>query len=272
MRDRPQHFARLGLDADQGVGMPDDQLPLAAQRADDRRRVARFRGAAGLPQLAAGLAVEGHDGLVLAADDGDQPPAIDQRRPGISVDRHFNAIVAHEVLLPYDMAGRRVETEQVAHRAQRIDLVVVNGRRGPRTGTVGDRVGAGVGLGPKLLAGGLVQADDPFLAGRLVAVVPLGLDVFRGPVGQYAVHHEDLSLGDGRPGETGSQGGIASGPAGPRRGSFPRSPARARRLRGPRRAIAANRRHGLPARDLPAQRSSGATVARFVGSWGFRFL
>ncbi|MCY2993530.1 MAG: hypothetical protein NTY19_37475 [Planctomycetota bacterium] len=86
----------------------------------------------GLPQLPAGMPVQGHHHLAFPADHHDQPVAIDQRRAGEAVQRDFSMVIADEILLLHDPARGRVETPQVAHRAKGIHPIAADGRRGAR--------------------------------------------------------------------------------------------------------------------------------------------
>ena len=64
------------------LGMPEDELPLAAGLVDDRRAVARLLGAQRAPDLLAGVLVEGDRRAAGAAHQANQPVAVQQRMPG----------------------------------------------------------------------------------------------------------------------------------------------------------------------------------------------
>src|SRR5262245_41760430 len=108
-------------------------------------------------------------------------------------------VVFREVLRPDWLAVGGVEAEQIAHRAEGINVAAVHDRRRPRAGRVGDiRVGAVVGVGPDRLAVGRVHAHDALAAGLCAR----GRRVLRVRLAFHAVHDVQLAAGDGRPGVT----------------------------------------------------------------------
>src|SRR5262249_53685350 len=147
-----------------------------------------------LPQLLAGVLVEGDDRAAVAADQADQLVAVDERVRRPAPDLRLGLVVPGEVLRPDDLAGVGFQTEQVAHAAERIHLALVDDGRGARPFGVGDLVGAVVLVLPEELAVGGAEAQDALAAGQaaLGELLALGEDV------ALAVHDVDLAAGDGR--------------------------------------------------------------------------
>src|SRR5437764_969785 len=61
------------------LGVPQDQLPLAARANDDRRAVAGLARRQGPPQLLAGVLVEGDGNAARTADEADEPRPVQER-------------------------------------------------------------------------------------------------------------------------------------------------------------------------------------------------
>ena len=79
-RHRPVRRARFRIERDDGLGVPDDELPCSAGREDDRRAVPRILKAQRPPDFLARILVEGDDtGSVRPADQADQSLAVDER-------------------------------------------------------------------------------------------------------------------------------------------------------------------------------------------------
>ena len=133
----PQELAGFRIDADDALGQELNILLYSRGLADDDRRigclVATWHGA--FPDHVARLPVERNDGRIAAAWGANQFVAIDQRRFGIGPYAGFAMKIIGQVLFPENLAGGRLEADQVAvgtegveHRA--IDLPT-DCRRGP---------------------------------------------------------------------------------------------------------------------------------------------
>ena len=188
----PVDRAGLRIERDERRRVPDDELPRAARLVDDRLAVAHLPDHVDrAPELLAGPLVEGDDQRVrLAADDGDQPVAVDQRRARGAPGRDAGVVLGDVVLAPDHVAGLDVETEQAAGGAGDVDPVTVDGRRGPRAAGVRNHqhaVGGPPLAGPENLAGLLVERHD-----ALGAVERPRLRILQ------PVEHEHAAVGDGR--------------------------------------------------------------------------
>src|SRR5262249_38884582 len=190
------------------IRQPDDELALAGRLVDHRRAVAQLGAAQRqrLPQLLAAVLVEGDHDAVLAADQADQPVAIEQRVGGVAPQRHTSAVILGEVLRPQHLAAGSVETGQVAHRSQRVDLAAGDHGRHARTDRIGDRVSTGILVLPELLAVGRVETEDALAACQAI-LRELVVRVSDAP-GKLAVHQVDLAAGYSRPGVTATDGGA----------------------------------------------------------------
>ena len=190
--------------------MPDDELPDAAGLVDDRLAVAHLADdVEGAPQLLPGPLVERHHQRVrLAADDGDQPVAVDQRRARDTPGGDAGVVVVDIVLRPDQLARFDIDTTQNPGRADRIHAVAVDRWRGARAAGVRDlqhAVRRGPLVGPQLLPGRLVEGDE-----ALGAVERARLRILQ------PVENEHAPARHGRSRETGSdrrpprnlQGGI----------------------------------------------------------------
>src|SRR5262245_49458161 len=135
MLDFPEHLAGLRIEGTEPGRMKDDQLTDARRLEDDRLVVARCRfRRQRAPQLRAGVLVERHDLRVrFAADETNQSIAVDERRAGDAPRRDRRVEILDVILLPEDPAGVDVEREQVSHRAEYVDAIAINRRRGART-------------------------------------------------------------------------------------------------------------------------------------------
>ncbi len=187
---------RAGFRVERGEAgrVPDDQLPYAARLDDVRLAVAQL--AARLerpPALLAGVLVEGHDERVrLGPDDVDDAVAVDDGRDRGTPDRDEHVVLGHGVLLPDHVAGRDVQAEDASRRAEQVDAVAVDGRRGTRAARVAghqDPVGRGPLVRPQHLAAVFVEGLDAF--------VPL----HRAPLGLHVVEDEHAAAGHGGAGE-----------------------------------------------------------------------
>src|SRR5208283_4173174 len=84
-----------------------------------------------------------------------------------------------------------LQAEQLAHGAQRVDLAVLDHRRGARPGGVAHLVAAGILVFPEDFAVRFVEAQDAVLArDHIAGKTTLGV---RGPLIQDAVGDEDLA-------------------------------------------------------------------------------
>src|SRR5262245_21114904 len=72
-------------------------------------------------------------------------------------------MILDEVLRPQRLARRDIEAQQVAHRAERVNLAVMDQWRGPRTGRATYLIGAIVGVRPQNFSGLLIEAKDALL-------------------------------------------------------------------------------------------------------------
>jgi hypothetical protein len=201
--------------------MPDDELARAGEVVDHRRRVARLARREVLPDLLASVLVEGDDRRALAAYQANEPIAVDERMSGEAPERHFNLVFLEQILGPENVP-LEVEAVELPHRAEGVDLVAGDDRRGARSGGVADVVGRLVFVLPQDLAGHLVQTQHAFLAVHTTAAEgALGV---LGPLGEHAIGDEDsavrdggtgVALGDGRaPAHLGTAGGELGDEAG----------------------------------------------------------
>ena len=125
---RPVTLPVSGSSDTDRLGMPDDELALAARLVDHRRSVADFRlpSRQRPPQFLAGVLVEGHDDASLAADQADELVAVEQRAgreappdPAAGA-LPESVIVLAQFLRPDHFAGLGIQAEEVAHRPQSI--------------------------------------------------------------------------------------------------------------------------------------------------------
>src|SRR5262249_40645241 len=112
------------------------------------------------------------------------------RMSRITPGRRLRAAVG-KAFRPQRLPGVHVQAEQVPFRAERVDAVAVDGRRGARAGAVVHRINRRVGMRPKDLAGLLVEAN-PALGPGFRAGFRIGR--------RRVVGHEHAAVGDGRPG------------------------------------------------------------------------
>ena len=209
-RNRPEHLTGPGIERFHPVTVPDQQLPATADGMNHGWAVAGLGGRQGSPDFLAGPLVKGHTGGAFTADHTDQPVAVDQwmgRRPPLG---DLQTVVRLEITFPDPFPIGDGKTLQVPFGAQREDTRPVHGGSRSRTdGVDGDgRVGTRPLLLPDLLAGLLVQADDPLVTRQQFSQeigvsrrVPLVQDLRPGQVNLLGlpIHHEHPPIGHGRP-------------------------------------------------------------------------
>src|SRR5947208_6829389 len=188
----PIRLAGDRIERRNGPRIPDDELPRAARRDDDRLGDAEIRiGRERPPDLPAGHLVERHHLRVRpSADQADEAAAVDDRRAGKSpVEgplQSIGAVIRHVVFLPDDVAIRDVQAEQFAVSAGDVNAIAVNRWRGARSDRPRDAAVVDRPLpGPQNLSGLLVQRHRALGAARA-----LRFDV---------VEDEDPSIGNGGP-------------------------------------------------------------------------
>src|SRR5262249_23122561 len=103
--DGPVLLASVGVEADDGSGVPDDQLFLAADVDEARAAVAGLLDVEGLPELLAGGGIEADDGAALATDDTVEALADDEGVAAKAPDRHRVLVLLRQVLSPHFLAG-----------------------------------------------------------------------------------------------------------------------------------------------------------------------
>ena len=114
----------------------------------------------------------------------------------VAPQRHFDLVRVSQLFRPTQFPVRRVETDQIAHRAQAIDAVLMNQGRRPRPDRIGDRIGTVVVVIPDGPSIGRVETEDPLLAGDSLPRRPQRLAV--GALGPLAVGDIDAIARDGR--------------------------------------------------------------------------
>src|SRR5690242_2777358 len=106
--------------------MPDNELPFAAESANRGRTVAdliaAFLQGQGAPFFFAGVAIESNGDAARAADQADELITVEQRMSGEAPQRHRGLVILGEMFRPQHFAIVRVETEQVPHRSECVDL------------------------------------------------------------------------------------------------------------------------------------------------------
>src|SRR6185436_4170215 len=115
---RPEHVPRLRHEARDGVGMPDDELALAADGVNHRRRVTNFLRGQRAPNLFARLFVKGDDHAIRAAHQTNQTIAVEQRMRGPTPHWRLGVEARGEIHGPNQFAAARFEATQVTHRAE----------------------------------------------------------------------------------------------------------------------------------------------------------
>src|SRR5205814_1390644 len=121
-RDRPVQLAGLGIEAVNRLGMPDEKLSRAASLDDRGRGVPRLAGLERVPELFAGIFVEGVGDPVFAAHDADELLAVNQRMAAETPDGCLRFEVAFEVLRPENCSFGGIETEEIALGSQSVNL------------------------------------------------------------------------------------------------------------------------------------------------------
>src|SRR5205823_13168337 len=119
-----------------------DQLAPAAELVDHGRAIAEVAAATLRgPQFLSGLLVEGDDEAILGtAGQTDELIAVDEwmgREPPLG---HRRFIIFREVLRPDELAVRGFVAAEVAHGAERVDAVAIDGGHDPRPAGIHDRV------------------------------------------------------------------------------------------------------------------------------------
>src|SRR5678816_1050414 len=161
--------AGLGIERVQRLGMPDEQLPLAARLVDDRRRVTRLLCAQGAPEFFAGVLVEGHCHAALPANKTNEFAPVDEWVPGESPHRSFDGEVLFEIARPDFLSSRRVEALKISLRAERVDFSAADGRGRTRSGGVTHGIPTIVFVLPKQLAVAFRETNQALGAGNFSA-------------------------------------------------------------------------------------------------------
>ena len=200
---RPAHDVRLppidlaGDRVERGhlLRVPDDELPCAARLDDNRLGHPEILLARqGAPELLAGQLVEGHHPRVGgAADEADEPVAVDQRCAGeapVEAPPHpVHAVVFAVALPPEELAGVHAQRGERAGAPEDVHPVVIDRRRRSRPYLpLHARVVGGPFLHPEDLAGRFVERQRALGAAH--------------PVRRLPVRGEDPPVGHRRSGES----------------------------------------------------------------------
>lgn len=177
--------------------MPDDELALAASSDERGRAIAGFLGGEGVPDFLAAVRVEGDGGGIRTADEANQLFAIKQRIGGKSPEWRGDVVILFEVVCPKDFSILRIEAEQVAFGAERVDLAIADERCGTRSGGITYGVRTIVFVLPKNFAVGFVETEDAFGAGDFATLK--GIAGVGGILGELAIDDVHATFGDRRP-------------------------------------------------------------------------
>ena len=164
----PVTLAGLRVERLHGVSVPDDQLPPAAQRVDDRRAIARLPTGQCPPQFLARTFVKRDARGAPAAHHADQPVAIHQRMRRGAPFRNGQPIGLFKILMPNRLAILGSKTKKMPLGAQRIHVAILHCGRGTRADGIGGhcRVRTIPLARPQHAPGRFLQAYQPFLAGK----------------------------------------------------------------------------------------------------------
>src|SRR5262249_21752740 len=143
------------------VRRPHDELLNATCLDDDGSAIGRpIRER--LPAQLTGLAIQRNDARVrLASGAHDQKIAHDERRRAGSVTRNLAVEIFGQIPFPNELTPGRAEANEMALRAERVNLAVVDsGRRAWTVAVFHVLVVGRIGMRPKQLARGFVEAHD----------------------------------------------------------------------------------------------------------------
>src|SRR5262249_5410423 len=127
----------------------------------------------------------------------DEPVAVEQGMRGEAPVLHRRLVFLAQVLAPDHLALARLQAEQIAHGAERVDALVAHEGRGPRSGGITDLIGAIVFVLPENLPALFIEAEDALLALRELLALGRGA----GAIGDI-----DASARDGGPRIAGPDG------------------------------------------------------------------
>src|ERR1700738_590052 len=150
--------------------MPDKKLPHACGFDDGRRAVAGLRRGEGSPDFLAVILIKSDGDAAFAADQADEAIVVDEGMGGETPKRRRDAIIFLEVARPEDLTGHSFEAEEVADRAERVDLAAATGRRAAWAVGIRDVIGARIFMLPFQRAGLGIEALHAFLASIFFAI------------------------------------------------------------------------------------------------------
>jgi len=124
-----------------GSAVPHDELPHAAGLNHRRRGVSGFTAVSDRPPnfLSRALVERNHLGVRLAAGYRDQQVSLDQRMSGRTPYRQMGSVVGDGIDAPDHLAGLRIETQKISHRAQHVNAIPLDSGRGSRSQVVLNR-------------------------------------------------------------------------------------------------------------------------------------
>src|SRR5262245_24314662 len=134
-----------------------------------QRGITDLLGGERSPDFLAVGCIEANDRAAVAADQTIEPVAFDEWRTRPAPDRRsFESEVRAEMAGPDFFAGCGIKTQQIAHRPERKDFAIHDGRRGARPRWITDLIRAVVLMYPKRLASFRIDAKDALGAGYRV--------------------------------------------------------------------------------------------------------
>jgi hypothetical protein len=193
----PINFAGFRIQAIDGGGMPEDELALAADFIDHRRGITGLGGRQFLPNDVAGVLVESDGDAILAARQADEAAAVNERMAREAPMGHGAIEQLGQIFVPDLLPFGRVQTHQVAHGAEGINLIAVHHGRAARSGGVANFIRTGIIVDPELFASLGVEAEHAL--GPLHARLREGRGGVFDLVAPDPIGDEDLALGDRRP-------------------------------------------------------------------------
>src|SRR6478752_5445453 len=109
---------------------------------------------------------------------------------GKSPQRYDGTVVTNKILGPDNFARLRIEAQQVAHRAERVNLSIGDEWRRARTGWIADSVWAVIFVLPGDPPGRIIETENAFRSGKLAAGERVGRQL--GAIRQDAIREIDM--------------------------------------------------------------------------------